>query len=234
MPVVRSLFDDDGKLITEIRASDGFVNATLMCKSAGKEWSNYIKSKEVNTFLKALSEQLNTEYEVLVQSASGRYGGTWVHFCIAIHLAQWISTHFAMKMTLWVKTAKEELPSVDKELYESLETLRVDRSLQIERSVRQRLASSLHGEQCVKGEYGEINIVSDEEVIEVTWAPKFSHALGQVLVHSESFPDKRRRVHLFGSGDDCSPEKMSRVSVVFEKFGVVLTYEIVDGLKTVM
>src|SRR5215217_1364915 len=34
---------DDGKMITEIRPSDGFINATRMCASGRKNWSDYIR-----------------------------------------------------------------------------------------------------------------------------------------------------------------------------------------------
>ena len=43
-----------GQIIAEMRASDGFVNATKMCKAGGKRWFNYVKSKETQQFFTAL------------------------------------------------------------------------------------------------------------------------------------------------------------------------------------
>ena len=221
--------------ITIKRQCDGYINATYLCKKAGKEWFDYLANMKTQEFLDSVAGGLNIPVANLYHSKrGGGCEGTWVHPCVATHLAQWLSVDFAVKVSMWIEAAIKSIPQVQEEYQQALTNLEPDHNFQVEREVRSRLATQVAGNECVKGEYGEINIVSDEEVIEVTWAPKFSHALGQVLVHSESFPDKRRRVHLFGSGDDCSPEKMSRVSVVFEKFGVVLTYEIVDGLKTVM
>lgn len=96
-----SLRTDDGRIITEMRM-DGYVNATKMCHSAGKEWSNYFQIATTREFLEALQGSLGITRDMLVQSIgvgpnSGR--GTWVHRKVAIHLAQWCSPYFAVQVT---------------------------------------------------------------------------------------------------------------------------------------
>lgn len=40
-----ALKTDDGRLITEMRMTDGYINATKMCESAGKLWGGYFRNK---------------------------------------------------------------------------------------------------------------------------------------------------------------------------------------------
>lgn len=91
-----------GSLIQQ-RAADGYINATAMCKAAGREWSSYRRSAEA--FIVALEGSLQIRRDVLVQSISTGANdsrGTWVHPQVAIHLAQWLSPEFAVKVTEWV------------------------------------------------------------------------------------------------------------------------------------
>lgn len=208
-----------------IRAADGYVHATLMCKGAGKLWADFYRLGKTKVFLRALTEELMTPQGALVQCSQGR--GTWVHPRVATDLAQWISIAFSVKLTGWLEVAKEAIPSIQAEYEEALQDLYPDGSNQVEREVRQRLLAELGGQECVPGKFGEIDLVSPEEVIEVKWAPKYAHALGQVLGHAESYPEKGRRVHLFGSEEECSDEKMALVATLLSKYDVKLTYEAV-------
>ncbi len=46
--------DFNGAVIRQ-RSSDGYLNASDMCKANGKRWFNYYRSKETQGFLVALS-----------------------------------------------------------------------------------------------------------------------------------------------------------------------------------
>jgi hypothetical protein len=69
---------------------------------------------------------------------------------------------------------------------------------QIEADVRQRLCGTVR-EQCVVGKFGEIDLMTDREVIEIKFVKKWTHD-GTILAHSKSMPDKTPRVHSFLSG----------------------------------
>lgn len=93
-----------GSLVQQ-RATDGFINATAMCKAAGKEWSNYRKAEATTEFFLALERSLQIGRDPLVQSilvGPNDHRGTWVHPQIAIHLAQWLSPDFAVQVSQWV------------------------------------------------------------------------------------------------------------------------------------
>ena len=212
-----------------IRATDSYVNATLMCKSGTKQWADYKRLASTTKFIERLAKELGVRKDRLVHGSLP--GGnrlciaTWVHPRVATHLAQWISVDFSVKLTSWLEQAKQVIPTVKAECEEALTTLESDGTNQIEREVRQRLLKQVNGQERVNGKYGEIDIVSLEEVIEVKWAPKYAHALGQVLCHSESYPEKGRRVHLFGTEEECDDEKMVHVATLFSKYNITLTFE---------
>lgn len=90
------------------RTRDGYVNATAMCRAAGREWSRYRELKSTNEFFRELARDLQLEEAQLTQTILGTPGGdarnqgTWVHPQIAINLAQWLSPQFAVKVTQWV------------------------------------------------------------------------------------------------------------------------------------
>lgn len=87
------------------RANDGYVNATAMCKAAGKEFKHYNENKATKEFLKELSSEVGIPTTALVQSIAGgnsRLQGTWVHPQVAINLGQWASPKFAVIVSKWV------------------------------------------------------------------------------------------------------------------------------------
>lgn len=87
------------------RPKDGYINATAMCQASNKEWSGYRRLSTTTEFLTELESALQINRTELVQSISGgdpRQQGTWVHPQVAIHLAQWCSAEFAVKVSKWV------------------------------------------------------------------------------------------------------------------------------------
>jgi hypothetical protein len=69
----------DGHQIGQ-RQSDGFVNATALCKAGGKLWGHYWENQRTRAFVEALSAVIGIPIVDLIQSQSGRPdlgGGTW-------------------------------------------------------------------------------------------------------------------------------------------------------------
>ena len=94
-----------GAEIIQQRAKDGYINATAMCKAAGKLWADYRRLKATGEYLNALSADMGIPITGLIQSLSGgipELQGTWVHPQVAVHLAQWLSPEFAVKVSKWV------------------------------------------------------------------------------------------------------------------------------------
>lgn len=97
------------KEVIQQRVSDGYINATAMCKAAGKRWNDYFRLDSTGEFLHELSATTGIpaleQNQGLVQTKQGspeNGGGTWVHPQVAIHLAQWLSAVFAVQVSQWV------------------------------------------------------------------------------------------------------------------------------------
>lgn len=84
------------------RVTDGYLDATAMCRAHGKLFAHYRQTQQTEAFLEALAETIAIPIVDLVQSTEGRGGGTWVHPQVAVNLAQWCSPKFAVIVTQWV------------------------------------------------------------------------------------------------------------------------------------
>ncbi|MCO8017528.1 KilA-N domain-containing protein [Brevundimonas diminuta] len=96
--------DYRGEIIGQ-RAKDGFINATAMCKAAGKRFNDYARLGTTEAFVAELVRETGIPATELIQSVSGgdpQRQGTWVHPQVAIHLAQWASPRFAVMVSRWV------------------------------------------------------------------------------------------------------------------------------------
>lgn len=94
----------EGEIIQQ-RGYDGYVNATAMCKAAGKLWGHYAANSNSQAFIEELSADIGIPISELIQSVKGGSPdrqGTWVHPQVAIHLAQWLSPRFAVQVAKWV------------------------------------------------------------------------------------------------------------------------------------
>jgi hypothetical protein len=84
------------------RTTDGYVNATAMCKANGKQWNDYWRTDRATAYLEALCTETGIPVSSLCLSLKGgSHQGTWVHPQIAVDLARWISAPFAVFMDSW-------------------------------------------------------------------------------------------------------------------------------------
>jgi hypothetical protein len=79
------------------------VNATQMCRAAGKEFANYDNSIGMINYLQELELNLGIPRFELVKKKRGNQGGTIVHRRVALYLAQKISPLFAVQVTGWLE-----------------------------------------------------------------------------------------------------------------------------------
>lgn len=97
--------DLDGFAVPQRRA-DHYVNATALCKAAGKLWADYWRRDSTQAFLAELAAVMAIPITGLAQVRQGGEPGeqgTWVHPDVAVHLAQWCSPHFAVQVSRWVR-----------------------------------------------------------------------------------------------------------------------------------
>lgn len=94
----------EGEIVNQ-RSLDGYINATAMCKAAGRRFSHYIENKTTAAFIAALSAETGIPASELIQTVTGGnpyLQGSWVHPQVATNLAQWVSPKFAVLVSKWV------------------------------------------------------------------------------------------------------------------------------------
>ena len=110
-------------VIVEQKRVDGFINATAMCVAHGKDVSDWLKTDDAWETVAALAEDLgiapkshksgNSVFTrvsaafpslVIVRRGSPEFkGGTWMHYDIALYLAQWCNKLFAIQVSRWIR-----------------------------------------------------------------------------------------------------------------------------------
>ena len=108
LPGQQTLFIEHqiGRDIIPQRPRDGYVNATRLCKTAGKLFADYSRLSQTKAYMQALSLDMGIPISNLIQTIRGRGDrleqGTWVHPQVAINLATWLSPEFAVQVSKWV------------------------------------------------------------------------------------------------------------------------------------
>lgn len=95
-------------------------------------------------------------------------------------------------------------------------------SKQDERKIQLRLAKEMQGQIEVNTIVGNIDLLTDTEIIEIKRWSEWKTALGQILAYSRYYPDKTKRIHLFGT---FPADKAQLINEHLNSFGVVLTWE---------
>lgn len=107
------------------RPSDGYVNATAMCKANGKKLNHYLDLDRTSDYLNALEASLVAQtpcesavagipvtgvslIEIRQGGNNPESQGTWVHPQVAVDLARWISPKFAVWMDGWFLEAVQQ------------------------------------------------------------------------------------------------------------------------------
>lgn len=108
------------------RPSDGYVNATAMCKANGKHLPHYMANDRTKAYIAELAAVVGipttgalgsvgfpTDLIQAITTGPNHLRGTWVHPRIAVDLARWISPAFAVWMDGWfleVLQAQQQQP----------------------------------------------------------------------------------------------------------------------------
>jgi KilA-N domain len=83
------------------RSSDGFINATEICRPFKTDIGQWKRLKGTSAFLDKLSTSLQTTVKDLIiyESGSNDQRATWVHMQVALELAHWLIPDFQVKIT---------------------------------------------------------------------------------------------------------------------------------------
>jgi hypothetical protein len=109
---------------------------------------------------------------------------------------------------------------------------KIQRRQQPEKIVRDRLQSQIGGQAEAPTPWGPIDLLTDTEIIEVKIVNRWKEALGHLLVKSESYPDRQRRLHLYGSREVY--EGLDRIQSSCRNMSTIVTYEFTPTRKALV
>ncbi|NET59781.1 MAG: KilA-N domain-containing protein [Symploca sp. SIO2E6] len=93
-----------------------------------------------------------------------------------------------------------------------------------EKSVQKRLAKILGQVQReVQTLAGNIDLLTERELIEVKSIKSWKFAVGQVLIYGQSYPNHQKRIHLFG---EATPDFLSMIRSYCTPLDIEVTWEV--------
>lgn len=91
-----------------------------------------------------------------------------------------------------------------------------------EDTVRNKLQEQIGGLREIITLAGNIDLLTDIEIIEVKNVKSWKHALGQILIYSVYYPNHQKRIHLFG---ECQVSYLNFIEEHCEKYNIKVTWE---------
>jgi hypothetical protein len=197
---------------------DGYVNATSLCKAGGKLFSKWYRLDSTKELLNVLKSQCPDK--LIDSKVGGNHSGSWIHPFLATNLSQWISCDFSIKVSKWIEDWKKIKEENKEEYYNSiLQIIPNNNKEEKEKKIQLRLQTELGGQIEIETDFGFIDLLTHNEIIEIKCGKKWKHGLGQLCAYGEFYKDHSKRLHLFDFNYD---EKINKLC---EKFNIKVSYE---------
>ena len=139
--------------ITVLSREDGFINATALFKAGGKKFNDWYRLESTTEYISFIENYTKINKDKLIEIIKNKNNslrGTWIHPIIATNVAQWISSEFSFKVSIWI----EEWKKNNRELYmKQLHQIIPDKNILKEKEIQLRLHLELGGEIEVKTEF---------------------------------------------------------------------------------
>ena len=206
-----------------IRESDGFINATSLCKAANKKFGHWNVLESTKELIKQLSLKLNIPIEKLIdikKDGLNKNRGSWIHPRLGVCLAQWLSVKFMLEVSEWIEEWKNISEINSKKYIFSLENIEPDNDKScVEKDIQIRLHKELGGEMEVHTNFGYIDLLTETELIEIKVGNNWKHGLGQLLAYRKFYLNHKLRLHLFDI------EEQNDISDWCKEYNVSVTYD---------
>jgi len=214
----------DFKVIVMLK--NGYINVTNLCSLVGKRfrsWNENISSIEL---IEDLSSDLDMPAEkLIIKIAGGNKNqtvtrGSYAHPRLIPHIALWISSKFAIKVSKWLEEWRKYSKENNLSYWKTLSALEPSFSDDEEYRIKLDLATKLNGVLEVQTDVGKIDIMTCDSIIEIKKFDKWKHALGQILAYGESKSNKNKIIYL--SDYPNNKNEISKVERILKKYDVAM------------
>lgn len=97
-----------------------------------------------------------------------------------------------------------------------------------EKRIQANLYAKLGGKMEIITPLGDIDLLTDDQIIEIKTFKNWKAALGQLLVYSKFYPNHQKRLYLF---DRKIPSKLALIKDACAEYDVLVDFEIDKGLR---
>lgn len=215
-----------GDFTVIIDITNGYINATKLCAVGGKQMCHWLENKGSKELIKEFENTL-TEYDkVLINDNSyGITRGTYVHPDLIPHIASWVSTKFACKVSKiineWKQTSPENEFGYWNVMGESFKQTRYNHTSEWKEAfIRDHIALEEDGSIEVETPAGFIDVLTADKIIEVKQEHNWKHALGQIKCYGFYYPTKEKWIYLF----DCKHTNKDIINNICNFEGVLVKY----------
>ena len=192
-----------------IMKKNGYINATKFCSDAieqtgsKKPFRNWKANSNTKELIDAVSKEVDIPGEQLfINNMKSDYKtrGTYIHPMLITPIANWISPKFAAKVGIWIEEWKNYSEENYFEYYDELANLEASQNSCKEFIVKKILKKKYKGETEVSTAMGDIDLLTDNLLIEIKCYDNWKCALGQLIAYSIEYPDKKKCMYLFDVG----------------------------------
>jgi hypothetical protein len=121
---------------------------------------------------------------------------------------------------MWLERTKINDKVIAEEHQEAIENSNQHFHTNTKQKSAERLANEVNGQQCVIGKFGEIDIVTTTEVIEINGL-RSGRMRHQVLAHVKSMPERSPRAFL--GFDDYTPGILDHIKLPYDDYNITVT-----------
>lgn len=212
-----------------VRISDGYINATLLCKISNKRIDRWKESPGTKKLVEKVCIKYDLDRAKIIETyQGGKNSGTWVHPDLGIHLAQWCSSEFCLKIAEWIDEWKKYKVE-NKEKFE-LELINIkpsDTKTNLERLIQKKLQKLLGGEIEVETPCGYIDLLTSDSIIEIKTFYNWKHALGQILAYGNFYTGYKKIIYFFKDDEqEKYDEKVIKIiRNIYDKYDINIMFD---------
>jgi hypothetical protein len=193
-----------GDFTVTMDMTNGYINATKLCADGGKRFDNWIRNNGSKELIKEF-ENVDNPIKILITVTGGTnhyLRGTYVHPDLIPHIASWVSTKFACKVSKiineWKQTSPENEFGYWNVMGESFKQTKYNHTSEWKEAfIRDHIALEEDGTIEVETPAGFIDVLTADKIIEVKQEHNWKHALGQIKCYGFYYPNKEKWIYLF-------------------------------------
>jgi len=209
-----------------IDMTSGYINATKLCSIGGKRFDHWLSNKGSKELIKEFEESNLREIKITLTGGQNlEIRGTYVHPDLIHHIACWVSTKFACKVSKIINEWKQFSPENEfrywNDMGESFKQTKYNHTHEWRESfIRDHIALEEDGSIEVETPIGFIDVLTADKIIEVKQEHNWKHALGQVKCYGFYYPNKEKWIYLF----DCKYANKDIINQISNFEGVFVKY----------